>query len=105
MYMRVELELKKYWDTRTPVIQQKASVRKSVPIPVVAIVHGHTQGDAAITVGYYDLYSDYVRYDNGTSSITINSLALNNYGLPEDDAQEVADKFLDAQEAFNKSSN
>jgi len=97
---RISSALQRYWDSRTPVIPGRAALREHVPIPVVALVHGHTKGDAAITVGYYDLYSQYIRNQNGSSLITIKSLTLNNFGVPGDNPQAAADRILGEIESF-----
>jgi hypothetical protein len=78
----------------TPAIPGHAVVREHVPLPVVGVLHGHTKSDAAISIGYYDLYCQYIRRDTDQSSITIQGITLNNYGLPSDDPQETADRIL-----------
>lgn len=97
--------LTRYWDSRTPPIPGKALVRLSVPTPVVALLHGNSKGEVTTTVGYYDLYCQYSRLGDGSSSLTITSLALNNYGLPGDNLQEVADRILVAHESVDMAVN
>lgn len=99
-HTRISSALQNYWDSRTSVVPGSAAVRANAAMPVVALIHGHTKGEASVTVGYYDLYCQYVRIDDGSSSLTIRSLALNNYGLPDDDPQETADRILREIEAL-----
>lgn len=93
-HARISSALRTYWDSRTSLVPGHAAVRTNATMPVVALIHGHTKGEASVTVGYYDLYSRYIRMDDESSSLTIMSLALNNYGLPGDDPQETADRIL-----------
>jgi hypothetical protein len=97
--------LKRYWDSRTPTISGKALVRLHAPTPVVALLHGFSRGEVTISVGYYDLYCQYSRLDDGSSSLTILSLALNNYGSSGDDLQQVADRILAAHESTDVAVN
>lgn len=94
--LRIQANVKHYWDSHTPLPNTGfAVVRQHSPLPVVALVHGHTKGVATLTTGFYDLYSQYVRYDNSKSELTIQALAFNNYNVSGKDPQSIADRILE----------
>jgi len=105
VHSRISVELRAYWDSRTPAKMGYGMVRPNVPLPVVAMVHGHSKGDAVVTLGIYDLYCRYIRLDDGSAHLQILSLTLNNWSLPDTDPQSEADRALAAQEAFTSISN
>ncbi|SRR6266536_334959 len=97
---RVQHQLKRYWDSITPTAKRGfATVRLTAATPVVGVVHGHTKGVASITTGFYDLYSLYIRDDKGSSSVTIESLAFNNYDVSGRDPQTIANELLEKVES------
>lgn len=81
-HSRISLDLRVYWDSRTPAKEGYGLVRLNVPIPVAAVVHGYSKGDAVVTLGIYDLYCRYVRIEDKPTHLQILSLTLNNWALP-----------------------
>ena len=98
-------QLREYWDSRTPPEPGYALVRPNVPIPVAAVVHGYTKGDAVVTKGVYDLYVRYIRYDGKPSDLSVLSLTLNNWSFADADPQAEADWVLGRQESLAAPSN
>ena len=52
------------------------------------------KGEASIAVGYYDLFSEYVRIEHKSSSLAIKALAFNNHVLEIGNPQKEVDKAL-----------
>ena len=102
---RISPQLHTYWDSRTPPNENYGQVRQNAPVPIAVMVHGHSKGDAVVTLGLYDLYCHYVRVEEKSGHLEVLSLALNNWSLPNADPQDEADRVLAAYEAFAGTSN
>jgi hypothetical protein len=97
--------LTSYLDSRTPPRAGIGQVRRNAPIPVAALVHGQSKGDATVTLGIYDLYCQYVRVEDRPGHLEVLSLTLNNWSASGADPQAEANRVLAAYEAFSSASD